>query len=115
MNDSRIIQKPWGQEELLEHNSRYVLKKLVMTAGHRCSLQYHEQKHETIFVLSGLLRVSFGTDVHKLDHIDLTPGASIVLEPHVIHRMEALDDSVYLEASTPELDDVIRLSDDYNR
>jgi len=115
MTDCPIIPKPWGHEEIVEHNSRYVLKKLRMTVGHRCSLQYHQRKHETIYVLSGLLRVLYGCDVGNLKSIDLIPGNFIVLEPYVIHRMEALEDSTYLEASTPELDDVIRLSDDYHR
>ena len=46
------IEKPWGFEEIIEVNDKYVVKKLHMEQGHRCSLQFHEQKHETVVVLS---------------------------------------------------------------
>ena len=111
----KTIIKPWGKEELIEHNNRYVLKKLFMNKGHRCSLQYHEKKHETIYVLNGKLKISSGDSVNKLDEKIYYQNDFIVLIPGIIHRMEAIEDSIYLEASTPELDDVIRLSDDYVR
>lgn len=111
----RVIEKPWGQEELLEHNSRYVLKKLTMWAGHRCSIQYHELKQETVYVLSGELAVYVGTSVQTLAKRVLGPGDVLTLAPLEVHRMEAISDAVYLEASTPELEDVVRLEDDYNR
>ncbi len=111
----RVIAKPWGQEELLEHNSRYVLKKLTMWAGHRCSIQYHEMKQETVYVLSGELVVYVGTSVETLTKRVLRSGDVLTLAPLQVHRMEAISDAVYLEASTPELEDVVRLVDDYNR
>ena len=56
----KIILKPWGSEEILSHNNRYVLKKLTMKKGKRCSLQYHRKKHETVYVISGKLKVTIG-------------------------------------------------------
>jgi mannose-6-phosphate isomerase len=111
----QVIEKPWGKEEILEINDRYMVKKLTMWRGHRCSLQYHERKRETIYVLSGRLRVDFGESQARLESRDFGPAETITLTPGVVHRMEAVEDSVYLEASTPELDDVIRLADDYQR
>jgi len=109
------VEKPWGYEDLIEVNRRYVVKKLYMERGHRCSLQYHEVKHETIVVLSGRLKLFIGNSISDLTELNLEPGQSVSIAPGVIHRMEALETSEYLEASTPELKDVIRLSDDYRR
>ncbi len=110
-----IIDKPWGREELLEHNDRYVVKKLVMNAGHKCSIQYHEKKMETVYVLKGSLKLFVGKDIDNLEEKILSPGEYLTLEPYVVHRMEAVEDSEYLEASTPELEDVVRLKDEYGR
>lgn len=110
-----IIEKPWGKEEVLEINKCYMMKKLTMWKGHRCSLQYHNVKQETIFVVSGQLRIIHGDDQDSLQPRVFVPGEYITLKPGIVHRMEAVEDVVYLEASTPEMDDVVRLSDDYQR
>ena len=110
-----LIEKPWGQEELIEVNERYVVKRLTMQKGHRCSLQYHEQKLETVYLLSGLLHVYLGDDAQSLQRIEMRPGDSLTIKPRQVHRMEGQETSVYLEASTSELDDVVRLQDDYKR
>jgi mannose-6-phosphate isomerase len=110
-----LIEKPWGSEELLEKNDAYVVKRLFMKQGHRCSLQFHEQKQETVYVLSGVLRILVGPTADSLtDHI-YRVGDSLTLIPGMVHRMEAVEDALYLEASTPQLDDVVRISDDYSR
>ena len=111
----KIIEKPWGAEEVIEINDRYMMKKLTMHKGHRCSLQYHNIKCETIYVLSGQLRIISGPSEDNLVSRIFTAGESITITPSTVHRMEAVEDSVYLEASTPEMDDVVRLSDDYKR
>jgi len=113
--ESRIIKKPWGQEEVIEINERYMVKRLTMHAGHRCSLQYHNIKRETIYVLSGRLKIISGERSDALTERIFQPGESITLPTGVIHRMEGVDDTVYLESSTPEMDDVVRLKDDYAR
>lgn len=110
------IEKPWGSEELIEHNERYVLKKLVMKHEQRCSLQYHEYKKETIYVLEGKLRITMGTDKDHLFDRVYSAGEHITIWPGMIHRMYGEEGgAVYLEASTSELDDVVRLEDDYKR
>jgi mannose-6-phosphate isomerase len=111
----KIIDKPWGKEELLEINDHYMVKKLTMWKGHRCSLQYHKQKKETIYVLSGQLKIYFGSSENELAVKIYGPNETITLLPGTIHRMEGLEDCVYLEASTPQMDDVVRIQDDYNR
>ena len=111
----QVIEKPWGKEEVVEINDRYMVKKLTMWKGHRCSLQYHNMKRETIYVLSGQLRIHHGPSQDELQSKVFVTGETITLIPGVVHRMEAVEDSIYLEASTPEMDDVVRLSDDYKR
>lgn len=111
----RVIDKPWGKEEVIEINDRYMMKKLTMWKGHRCSMQYHHVKCETIYVLSGELRICVGATQDDVTARIYTAGETITIQPGTVHRMEAAEDSVYLEASTPEMDDVVRLSDDYQR
>ena len=110
-----VIEKPWGKEEIVEINDKYMMKKLTMWKGHRCSLQLHNYKKETIYVLSGQLNIISGPDQESLRGKIYTVGQSITIEPGIVHRMEGLEDCVYLEASTPEMDDVVRLVDDYER
>ena len=111
----QVIEKPWGREEVIEINDKYMVKKLTMWKDHRCSLQLHNHKKETIYVLSGQLRIISGPDQDNLTGKIYTAGESITISPGVVHRTEGAEDSVYLEASTPEMDDVVRLVDDYDR
>lgn len=67
MTEFEIIEKPWGREEVVEINDKYMVKKLTMWAGHRCSLQYHNIKKETIYVLSGLLKIIQGVNQDSLE------------------------------------------------
>jgi len=111
----KVIEKPWGKEEVIEINDNYMMKKLTMWKGHRCSLQMHNIKKETIYVLSGKLNIISGSDKDNLTGRVYSSGETITIAPGTVHRMEGVEDSVYLEASTPEMDDVVRLVDDYQR
>ena len=111
----KIIEKPWGKEEIVEINEKYMVKKLTMWKEHRCSLQFHNQKKETIYVLSGKLRIVSGPNQNNLKEKIYLAGDSITITPGTVHRMEGVEDSVYLEASTSEMNDVVRLVDDYDR
>ncbi len=115
MSAHKVIEKPWGREEIVEINDKYMVKKLTMWAGHRCSLQYHNIKRETIYVLSGVLKIVQGTSQDVLEVKLYRAGDAITIPPGLIHRMEGVEDAVYIEASTPEMDDVVRLMDDYQR
>lgn len=106
----KIVPKPWGREVWFAHEERYAGKMLEVTKGHALSLQKHERKMETLYLLSGRILFHF----NGVDH-EMEAGQCITVRPGDIHRMEALEDSVFLEVSTPELDDVIRLEDRYGR
>jgi len=114
-NKTKIIDKPWGYEELIEINKNYVVKKLFMKEGNACSTQYHELKTETIVVLKGKLRIYIGIDIDSLKSEEYNEGDFITIKPYTIHKMEGITDCTYLETSTIELWDVIRLKDDYGR
>lgn len=106
----RIIPKPWGREVWYAHEERYAGKILEVTAGFALSLQKHERKQETMYLQSGRIRYHFnGVE------FEMTPGQCITIRPGDVHRVEALEDAVILEVSTPELDDVVRLEDRYGR
>src|ERR1700689_5020854 len=107
------IENPWGHEEVLFSGERYVLKKLFMKAGHRCSLQYHDVKMETVYMLEGELELLHGPTENSLTKRNLKAGDFFTINPGEVHRMSAVTDACYLEASTPELNDVVRLKDDY--
>ncbi len=112
----RRVDKPWGHEEIFALvDGKFCGKAIHVSGGHSLSLQYHERKEETISVQSGRLRVEVGRDEHALEEFELVPGESIHLRPGVRHRVTALEDTVMLEASTTELDDVVRLEDRYGR
>ena len=116
--DVRIVPKPWGHEIIWAHTQLYVGKILYIKAGHSLSVQYHNQKDETIHLLSGEMtyRVSEKNgDAATLVNVSLKTGESFRNEPGLVHQMEAVTDCVVLEASTPYLDDVVRLSDQYGR
>jgi mannose-6-phosphate isomerase len=111
----RKIDKPWGYELIWADTDRYVGKVLHVNAGHSLSLQYHERKDETVHLLSGQMRFWAGPSVEALEEVPLAQGESYHITPGTVHRMEAVTDVDILEASTPDLDDVVRLEDRYGR
>ena len=108
------VDKPWGHELVWALTDRYVGKILHVRAGHILSLQYHNRKDETMHVLSGelILRTRPGTDLVERT---LARGESVRIPPRLIHQIEAVVDSDVLEASTSDLDDLVRLEDRYGR
>jgi mannose-6-phosphate isomerase len=108
------VEKPWGYELIWAHAERYVGKILHINAGHALSLQYHRQKDETIHLLSGSMRLEYDRGEGRRD-VTLRPGESVRIRPGMVHRMVALADCDVLEASTPQLEDVVRLEDRYGR
>jgi mannose-6-phosphate isomerase len=110
----RTVQKPWGREVIFAENELYAGKILHLEAGHCLSLQYHERKDETIFVLEGQMRLLVEID-GIMQELTLGPGQSHRIIPGVRHRMRADRPCVIVEVSSPQLDDVVRLEDDYGR
>lgn len=113
--DVRRVDKPWGHEIIWAHTDRYVGKVLFVKAGERLSLQYHERKDETVYVLSGKMVFEVGERDGPREDLVLKAGDAYRITPLTTHRMIALEDTHILEASTPELDDVVRLEDKYGR
>jgi mannose-6-phosphate isomerase len=110
------VPKPWGYETIWAYTDRYVGKILHINAGHELSVQYHNKKDETVYLLSGKIRYRVqreGSDT--LDDMQLNVGESFRNTPGTVHQMVAVTDCDVLEVSTPELDDVVRLTDKYGR
>jgi mannose-6-phosphate isomerase len=108
------VPKPWGHETIWAQSDRYVGKILHINAGHELSVQYHNKKDETVHLLSGeiVYRVKNGD---TLEDIQLKVGESFRITPGIVHQMVAVTDCDVLEVSTPEVDDIVRLSDKYGR
>lgn len=115
LNSVKRIEKPWGYELWWAVTDRYVGKILHVTKGHSLSYQYHEVKDETMFLRAGKLLVEIEERGGGLRKLRLLPGEALRILPFTKHRVTALEDSELLEASTPELDDIVRLEDRYGR
>jgi mannose-6-phosphate isomerase len=111
----RRIEKPWGYELIWAETDDYVGKILHVRAGEALSLQYHEVKDETLFLLSGKMLFRAGPTEDALEELTFVSGDSFRVEPGMIHGMEAITDCDVLEASTAQLDDIVRLKDRYGR
>ncbi len=108
------VEKPWGYELVWARTDRYVGKILHVKAGQVLSLQYHNFKDETMYVLSGelILRTQ---PAGELISRPFKAGESVHIPAKLIHQIEAVTDTDVLEASTAELDDLVRLQDRYGR
>ena len=109
--NSKLIEKPWGTEEIIHLSEKYCVKRLIMKKGEMCSYQMHNVKTETIIMLKGSMKLQ----IEKKFYI-LGPGETYTINPKVKHRMIAEENDIeYIECSTTELDDIVRLEDKYNR
>lgn len=116
ISNTRKILKPWGYEEIWAETRDYVGKIIYINANNRLSRQYHEIKEETIRVISGDLLVEVGSSADRIEKIYMKAGESFHVKPKTVHRFCAIDTDVQLvEVSTPHLDDVVRIEDDYKR
>jgi len=114
-NLPRKIDKPWGYELLFAHTPGYAGKLLFIKAGHRLSLQYHEVKDETLYLHQGKAIIEIEDSSGQLVQTEAQPGYGFRVPPYTKHRMQAIEDTILFEVSTPELEDVIRVEDDYGR
>jgi mannose-6-phosphate isomerase-like protein (cupin superfamily) len=108
-------EKPWGYELLFAHTTKYAGKVIFVKKGHRLSFQYHEKKDEAIYMYEGKCLLEIQTENGDMMSKVFNPGESILIPPLTRHRLEALEDTTFIEVSTPELEDVVRLQDDYGR
>ena len=106
------VDKPWGHELRFARTDRYAGKVLFIKAGSQLSLQYHDVKDEAFFVQSGTLELVLGKEQRA---VRMEAGESARITPGTVHRFRAVTDVTLFEVSTPELEDVVRLEDDFGR
>ncbi len=106
----KIVDKPWGREVWWAVTGHYVGKIVEVKAGHSLSLQYHVQKQETMLFYRGTGQLVLGDET-----VGIEPGKSVTIEPGTLHKVTAETDLTIFEVSTPHLDDVVRVKDDYGR
>jgi len=107
----KIVRKPWGKEIWFAQTRKYVGKIIWIKKGHRLSKQYHRFKHETLYTDDGkyILEIDGKKRLMK-------KGSVVVIPPKTVHRLEAKYSNVkIIEVSTPQVNDVVRLEDDYDR
>jgi mannose-6-phosphate isomerase len=110
------VEKPWGYELIWARTDRYAGKVLFVRAGEALSLQFHRRKDESWYVLDGRAELELGRAGDAVTKKEvISTGAAFRFEPGTVHRVTAVEDTTILEASTPELDDVVRLDDSYGR
>ncbi len=114
-NERVRVDKPWGYELLWALTDRYVAKMIAIHAGKRLSLQYHQTKDESIYVIEGHLRLHLANADGVLEVHELNPGDSWRIDVGRVHRFEATSEVKLIEVSTPEIDDVVRIEDDFGR
>jgi quercetin dioxygenase-like cupin family protein len=109
------VPKPWGHETIWAQTDRYVGKILHIKAGQELSVQFHERKDETVYLLSGQIAYRVQSEGKQLEDVQLKLGESFRITPGTVHQMMAVTDCQVVEVSTPELNDVVRLTDKYGR
>jgi mannose-6-phosphate isomerase-like protein (cupin superfamily) len=111
----KYVTKPWGYENWITKQPEYAAKLIFVKAGTRLSLQYHKKKKETMYLHEGSCKLTTNYPDGELRTVLFNPGEAFEIPPGTIHRLEAVNDSIIFEVSTPELDDVVRIEDDYGR
>jgi mannose-6-phosphate isomerase-like protein (cupin superfamily) len=111
----KITKKPWGEERLFAKTDKYAGKILIVRKGHRLSLQYHKIKDETLYLEDGILKLTIEKGKNNLVSRSVIAGESLRVPAKTLHRIEAIENCRLIEVSTPELDDVVRVEDDYGR
>jgi mannose-6-phosphate isomerase len=109
------VEKPWGYEIRWAVTERYAGKLIHVDRGHQLSLQYHVQKEESIHVISGVMDLQLESNSGDVETHRLTAGMSAHIRPGRKHRFVAVEDTDLFEVSSPEIDDVVRLEDNYGR
>jgi mannose-6-phosphate isomerase-like protein (cupin superfamily) len=115
-SEPKKVEKPWGHELIFAHTDRYAGKILFVKAGESLSLQFHNVKDESWYVLEGRAQLELGEPGERMLVNEVVGrGAAFRLQPGTVHRVLAIEDTTILEVSTPELEDVVRLEDRYGR
>jgi mannose-6-phosphate isomerase-like protein (cupin superfamily) len=110
------VEKPWGHELIWAKGEGYAGKVLFVRAGHALSLQFHREKDESWYLLEGRAELELGQAGEAVLKSEVVgPGAAFRFRPGTVHRVRAIEDTTILEVSTPQLDDIVRLEDEYGR
>lgn len=117
MQTGDYIDKPWGWERVLELNDRYCIKHLFIAQDQRLSKQYHQRKRETLILISGAIELAWTRPGMPEEVLSMADGEPYMIAPGTVHRMRGVgtEGGLILEVSTTEMDDVVRLEDDYGR
>ena len=114
--EPRTVDKPWGSELIWAESEHYAGKILFVKAGESLSLQYHEVKDESWYVLEGRAKLELGrVGEESLETVEIAPGQAFRFRPGTVHRVTGIEDTRILEVSTAHLADVVRLADVYGR
>ncbi len=111
----RKIEKPWGFELLFAYTPKYAGKLIFVKKGNRLSLQYHKFKDQSMYLFQGKALIEIENEDGQLSKFVAQPGYHLQIPPHTKHRVAAIEDTTIIEVSTPELEDIERLEDDYHR
>ncbi|MBQ9329130.1 MAG: hypothetical protein IJ225_11445 [Solobacterium sp.] len=111
----RYVEKPWGYEKWIAVTDSYAMKEIFLKEGCRCSLQYHNEKEEHSYLLTGRVLVEEDNEQGVLESHEYQPGECWHEKPLAKHRVTAIEDATFIEVSTPHLDDVVRVQDDFGR
>ena len=110
------VEKPWGYELIWARAEHYAGKLLFVRAGQALSLQFHREKDESWYVLAGRAELQLGNAGEAVLKREVVgPGAAFRFRPGIVHRVRAVEDTTILEVSTPQLEDIVRLEDEYGR
>jgi mannose-6-phosphate isomerase len=110
------VEKPWGWELIWALTDDYCGKLLFVKAGESLSLQFHREKDESWYVESGRARIEMAAPGETVPQTEVIgAGAAFRIRPGTVHRVTAVEDTMILEVSTPQLEDVVRLEDSYGR
>jgi choline kinase/mannose-6-phosphate isomerase-like protein (cupin superfamily) len=111
----KVVHKPWGKEEWLELNDAYCYKRIYINAGYKTSYQYHEFKKETNYIIDGTAEVWLENDEGVVEKKIMKAGEFFNVTPPKKHRVIAITDIILQEVSTPHVDDVFRIDDEFHR
>lgn len=110
------VNKPWGYEIIFTPpNLSRVGKILFIKKGCRLSLQYHDQKEETLCLFQGKTKIRLEDEKGEIKTLYMKPQMGYTILKGQKHRLEALEDSFVFEVSSPEKGTTYRLEDDYQR
>ena len=113
---SQKINKPWGYEIVFTpKNLERVGKILFIKKGCRLSLQYHDQKEETLCLFQGKAKIWLEDEKGQIKTLYMKPQMGYTILKGQKHRLKALEDSFIFEVSSPEKGTTYRLEDDYRR